>query len=286
MEKNEFPTREELKTYFETGKHPTQGQFSDLIDSLKHQKDILTHREMIILANTLATMDNGYIQYFIRDDGGEKFSLVVTQQDEEDQVISMKNTYGNEKRQYFLGNAPYAIKVKDFPTGKLGKNQYYKMQYKIDSDYSIFRFFGNNLPALSDKFEFGTLETSLFYFQLSKENLGLSIEMVNTSIKFINKTKEIIRYRPFSTNWSDRYRTEDMITDHYNIWDYLFFYYSADLRKIDQMIECKIYNADNDQLLMTNYLNALQNNKNVGGGSMIDKIRNVRIECDYYEITA
>ncbi|MDF2834256.1 MAG: hypothetical protein K0Q82_3362 [Chryseobacterium indoltheticum] len=32
MEIEELTTRDQLKTYFETGKYPTQSQFSDLID--------------------------------------------------------------------------------------------------------------------------------------------------------------------------------------------------------------------------------------------------------------
>ncbi|WP_294303023.1 hypothetical protein [uncultured Chryseobacterium sp.] len=39
MENNKLSTREELKTYFETDKNPTQGQFADLIDSYWHKLD-------------------------------------------------------------------------------------------------------------------------------------------------------------------------------------------------------------------------------------------------------
>ncbi|WP_394660312.1 hypothetical protein [uncultured Chryseobacterium sp.] len=39
MENNKLSTREELKTYFETDKHPTQGQFGELIDSYWHKQD-------------------------------------------------------------------------------------------------------------------------------------------------------------------------------------------------------------------------------------------------------
>lgn len=42
MEKNKFPTREELKTYFETDKYPTQSQFSDLIDSYWHKEESIS----------------------------------------------------------------------------------------------------------------------------------------------------------------------------------------------------------------------------------------------------
>jgi hypothetical protein len=52
MEENKFPTREELKTYFEKGKHPTQSQFSDLIDSYWHKDENIGSQE------TLATVVN------------------------------------------------------------------------------------------------------------------------------------------------------------------------------------------------------------------------------------
>lgn len=52
MEKNEFTTKEELKTYFGTGKYPTQSQFSDFIDSYWHKEENIESQE------TLATVVN------------------------------------------------------------------------------------------------------------------------------------------------------------------------------------------------------------------------------------
>ncbi|KPH15015.1 hypothetical protein [Chryseobacterium sp. ERMR1:04] len=83
--------------------------------------------------------------------------------------------------------------------------------------------------------------------------------------------------------WSHIYTAKDILTNHYDIGDYLTFNYKADLREIDKSIECKVYNEDNDQLLTTAYLVARQNNINVSGGGTEYGIRNVRIECNYYE---
>ncbi|ANF52039.1 hypothetical protein A0O34_16630 [Chryseobacterium glaciei] len=52
MEKNEITTKEELKTYFGTGKYPTQSQFSDFIDSYWHKEENIESQE------TLATVVN------------------------------------------------------------------------------------------------------------------------------------------------------------------------------------------------------------------------------------
>lgn len=283
MEKIEFPTREELKIYFETGKHPTQGQFSDLIDSLKHKEDLLTNKELVTIANSLATLDNAYIEYYINNVGDLKFPIVVASQDEEESVIELWNNSGNETKQYYFGNPPYTITAKEFPMDGLAKNEYYFLYWQVDENNQMQRLFGNNLNTIPDGFELGRQKGKRFYFQLTRQNLVSQINVVNTKIRFINNTDMLVQYRAFSGNWGDRFRTEDTITDHYHLWDYLFFYYNADLRDTDQTIECKIYNADNDQLLLTNYLYAGQNNENVGGGNLLDAIRNIRIECDYYE---
>ncbi|KFF10880.1 hypothetical protein IW15_17015 [Chryseobacterium soli] len=52
MEKKEITTKDELKTYFETGKYPTQSQFSDFIDSYWHKEENIESQE------TLATVVN------------------------------------------------------------------------------------------------------------------------------------------------------------------------------------------------------------------------------------
>ncbi|GAA5084359.1 hypothetical protein GCM10023210_04100 [Chryseobacterium ginsengisoli] len=282
MEKNELISREELKTYFKTGKYPTQSQFSNLIDSFKHKGDVLTNKEVVIIANSLAAMTNGAIQYNIMNDSGElHFSIVVSQQDAEDQIIEIDNTKGEWKRTYFFGNAPYNITAKEFSAEALKGTEYYNLYYQIHPDYAINRLFGNSLPMILDGFEFGTLEVKSFYLQINKIDLGQKINIVNTNIKFNNKTEIPIQYRIVGGNWSHIYTNKDIITDHYDIWDYLTFYYRADLREINQNIECKVYDADNDTLLMTSYLNAGQDNQNVFSGSSAMAIRNIRIECDY-----
>lgn len=286
MEKSKVTTREKLKTYFETGKYPTQSQFSELIDSLKHKDDIPSNREVVILANSLASLDNGYIQYLVNDIEDLKFPIVIIQQDAEDQVIEISNTHGYQEKQYFLGSAPYLLKAKEFPTRKLRKYEYYRMYYQLnnnDGTSTVYRIFGNNLPTIPDGFEFGAVDSNGFYIQLYKQSFGQQIDILNTSIKFINKTKAFIEYKAATGGnyWSDRFRNGDTITNHYSLSDSLSFSYNADLREIDEPIECKVYDADKGTLLMTGYLYAGEYNKNVWGGGQTLKNRNVRIECNY-----
>lgn len=280
MEENKPTSREELKSYFEAGDYPTQGQFGKLIDSLRHKGDVLTNKEAAILANSLATIENGYIQYFIVNVENQKFSLVVNQQDEENQQIEMGETKGNYVNQYFLGSAPYTIKAKEFPAEGLREYEYYLLQYQIDPAYNIQKLFGNNLPTIKEGFELGTLKGKILTFQLQKYDLGQRLNIVNTNIKFVNKTEIPIQYRAESNYWSDRYQSGDTVTDHYNVYDELYLYYKADLQGIDKTIECKIYNADNEQLLSSGYLYSGQNNENAWGGQ-VSRVRNVRIECNY-----
>ncbi|WP_336691057.1 MULTISPECIES: hypothetical protein [unclassified Chryseobacterium] len=284
MEENKITPREVLKSYFEKGDYPTQDQFAELIDSLKHKEDIPTNKETVVFANSLASMDNGYVIYYINlNNGGQelKFPLVISQDGFEDQVIEIGNTYGNEKRQYFLDNGPYTIKAKKFPKEGLNNYEYYRLYYQIESNYGIYRFFGNNLPTIPEGFEFGTLTDKRFLVQIYKDNLGQQLNIVNTNIKFINNTDLSIQYRPESGYWGHRFIDKDFVTDHYHLWDYLYFYYKADLTKVTQNIVCQVYNEDMGQLLMTGYLYAGQNNVNTWGGGSANMVRNIRIECNY-----
>lgn len=280
MEKNKLPTREQLKTYFEKDKYPTQNQFSDLIDSLRHKEDILTNKEAITIANSLESIDNTFIAYSGSNIGDEKFPLVISSLDEEDQVVTIINTGSIPRRQYFLGNAPYTIKARGFFSKISEKYEYYHLYYQIDPTYSISRLFGNNLPVIPDNFEFGTLAGKQFYCQIRKTRMEKQVNIINTKIRFINNTDASIHYRTEAGNWSDRYRDEDTVTDHYDEWDYFSIYYRGDLSKIERAIECRTYNEDNNDLLATGYLYPGQNNENVWG-SQVFQIRNIRIECNY-----
>lgn len=280
MEENKVTSREELKSYFEAGDYPTQGQFGKLIDSLRHKEDILTNKEAAILANTLVDIENGYIQYYTTNVENQKFSLVVNQQDEEDQLIEIGETSGGSLRKYFFGNAPYTIKAKKFPADGLKEYEYYLLQYQIDPSYYVYKLFGNNLPTIEEGFELGTLKGKGFYFQLQRNNIGQKVSIVNTKINFENNTDATVLYRAEAGNWSDRYKSEDSITDHYDAWDYLSFRYNADLRGIDKSIECNAYNADNGELLTIGYLYAEQNNENIWSGQ-VSGVRNIIIECNY-----
>lgn len=284
MEENKITPRKVLKSYFEKGDYPTQDQFAELIDSLKHKDDIPTNKETVVFANSLASMDNGYVIYYINlNNGGQelKFPLVISQDGFEDQVIEIGNTYGNEKRQYFLDNGPYTIKAKKFPKEGLNNYEYYRLYYQIESNYGIYRFFGNNLPTIPEGFEFGTLTDKRFLVQIYKDNLGQQLNIVNTNIKFINNTDLSIQYRPESGYWGHRFIDKDFVTDHYHLWDNLYFYYKADLTTVTQNIVCQAYDEDTGQLLMTGYLYAGQNNVNTWGGGSANMVRNIRIECNY-----
>ncbi len=276
MEENQITSREELKSYFEAGDYPTQGQFGKLIDSLRHKEDVLTNKEAAILTNSL----NGYIEY-ITNTGDVKFPIVINSSDQEDQIINVNSRYDyEEEKKYFFGNAPYNIKAKEFPVEGLEGTQYYLLRYKVHPNYTIERLFGNNLPTIPDGFEFGILKSKKFYLRIEKQDYGKQINIVNTNIKFVNKTEIPIQYRVQSGNWGDTYKSSDTVTNHYDEWDHLNFYYNADFQEDNKFIECKIYNADNNELLSTSYLSVEYNSENAWPGSA-NRVRNIRIECDY-----
>lgn len=280
MKIDTLTTREQLKAYFETGKYPTQSQFSDLIDLLRLKEDVLTKKELAIFANNLAAIDNVFVNFLVSDMGNLNFSIVVSTEDEPDQVISARDFKSFLDKRYIIGSAPYMIKVKEVEEGDLRENEYYSLVYQLNQTYSILRLFGNNLKTVPVGFDFGELESIGLPIQISKGDYGKKINVLNTNIKFVNKTQVPIRYRVQAPGWSNTYRSEDTVTDHYDLGDYFTFYYNADLTKVDQSIQCNVYDADNDNLLTTAYLNAGQNQNNLNGGQVVG-IRNVRIECNY-----
>ncbi|MDF2834255.1 hypothetical protein [Chryseobacterium indoltheticum] len=240
----------------------------------------MTNREAIILANRLASIDNAFISFSRINVGDLKFSIVVSTNDEPDQVISSGDFKSMIDRCYIIGSAPYTIKVNEISDGDLGETEYYSLLYQLNQTYSIYRIFGSNLNTIYDDFDFGKLENIGLPIQISKVNYGSRINVLHTSVKFVNKTEVSIQYRIEAAGWSDRYRDEDTVTDHYDIGDYLVFYYNADLRKTDQSIQCDIYDEDNGKLLTTGYLHAGQNQTSWNGGQIVE-VRNVRIECYY-----
>lgn len=56
-ENNNIKTREELKKYFETGCHPTEAQFVDLIDSYAHLN------EFVLLENSIKKVQEDYVAF-------------------------------------------------------------------------------------------------------------------------------------------------------------------------------------------------------------------------------
>lgn len=281
MEEKKLISKDQLKTYFENGKRPTENQFSDLIDALKHKGDALTNREAVMIANSLESIDTEYITYSGNNIDDQKFLMAIHSDEKEDQIITLINTPEGQKKLYFLGNAPYTIRAKEFPTGGLEQNEYYYASCQLGEYSNTTRLFGGNLPKIYDGFEFGTLEAKNLSVQVGKMNLGQRIDVINANIRFVNTTGSPVQYSTQALYWSHVYTDKDIVTDHYSIWNYFALYFRADLRKIDQSIECNIYNEDNGTLLMTIILNAGQNNKNIPASEAIREIKNIRIECRY-----
>lgn len=279
MEENKLTPRDQLKTYFETGKRPTQNQFSNLLDSLRHKEDGFTKRELILFANSMAYIDNTFVYYLASNVGNLELQVVIASADEEDQMITIRDTTKiGMIRQFLLGNAPYTIKVKKTLGGDLKENEYYSLSYQLMESYKIYRLFGNNLPGIPDGFDFGDLKMERLPIEINKIDNGQKINVVNTRIGFVNNTAAPIQYRAYSQYWGSEYGSKDIVTDHYDLWDFLYISYNADLRNISQNIHCDVYDADSNTLITTGILSAGQNQENWWGGQ-IDKVRNIRIEC-------
>ncbi|MFS4429526.1 hypothetical protein [Chryseobacterium sp. GVT01B] len=283
MEENKLTPRDQLKTYFETGKHPTQNQFSDLIDSLRHKEDVLNKKEMLIFANSLASIDSAFIYYFANNVGDLEIQIFVISPDEEDQVITIRDsTKVGVVRQYLFGSAPYTIKIKKISEGNLAETEYYSFGYQLSESYYIRRLFGNNLHTIPDGFDLGELKNTRLPIEITRIDNNVRINIVNTSIKFLNKTEVPIQYRAYSQYWGNEYGIKDTVTDHYDAWDLLYISYNADLQAVSQNIQCDLYDADTNTLVATGYLYAGQSQENWWGGQ-VNAVRNVRIECSYSE---
>lgn len=280
MKKNEITTKEKLKTYFKKGKYPTESQFAELIDSLKLEDEVLTNKELVNFSNMQASLNNGSIIYTNSASEDSEFSIVVSSEDDEEQILTLSNT-NREKKLYFYGSSPYRIRPKNFTAKGLEAYEYYCFYSRIDNAYAVNRLFGNNLPSISETLELGTVNND-YYIQIYKLNFEQEIHNLHTTFTFVNKTIIPIQYAVYGDYWCNPFTAQNMITDHYNVSDYLNCYYKADFNEFDGSIECKIFNADNNDLIQAAYLTSEQQNQDVWGGTIIGS-RNVRIECDYVE---
>ncbi|WP_294225953.1 hypothetical protein [uncultured Chryseobacterium sp.] len=279
MENNKLPTREELKTYFETDKVPTQNQFAAVIDALKHKDDIPTNREVAILANSLASINNTYINYngYNLD---RKFLISLESKGEKEEIVTVENYNGSQQKKYFLGSAPYTVKVIDFPNDGLAEGEYYYLTFAVDQKTVMNKLFGNNLPGIPADFELANSDAKWFSLQINRQYIGRTINIIKTNIKFINNTGENIQYKADGSYIFYQYTAKDLDVNLYDVWDYLNFYYKADLRKSNKNVQCSIYNAENNSLLTTSYMYAGQNSETWGNQTY--GIRNLRIECNYF----
>lgn len=277
-----------LKTFFEKGDIPSQNQFEDLIDSFKHQNDIdtlvLTDQEIMSIANRLASIDNASVEYeFENMADNSLIKLDIAQEKAENQEIEIRcNIYnsGTQQRQYFLGDEPFTVTIKEFKSEELHDNEYYYLDVTSRNNNKLLKLIGNKLPTTTlEGFELGVIDIRSFHFAISKINLGKELTIVHTNIEFINKTEVPIEYKCQSTFWTDVYRTENSVTAHYEEWDYLIFNYNADMTKEDYTIACKVYDSDTKKLLVTNYFLSGGNYKNFSNGVNATKVRNVIIEC-------
>lgn len=241
----------------------------------------LPNSEVVTIANLLASLPNGYIEYYSNQIADNEFKILI-ESSADDQVITIAGENNNNPKQYFIGDAPYKIKVaEDFPTEGLGATEYYHIYWQVTNNYDIQRLIGNNLPTLPQGFNFGDLESQRFYFQVYKSNQGQVITIVNTDVTFNNNTNEQIRYRLEADNWGIPYTDEPSITtDHYNRWDYLYPRYEIDLSDSSQSVKFDAYNDDTGQLLRTATAQAGQNYTDLWGGGL-NAVRNVRIEVNY-----
>lgn len=280
MENNEITTKEKLKTYFETGKYPTETQFAELIDFLSIKDGVQSNKEMVTLANNLASLDNGYILYNTISTENEKFPIVVRSKEGEEQIFTISKTENKEQKRYFQGSAPYAVSTKEFLVEKLEGNRYYSLYTQIDDGHTTNRLFGNNLPPVPENFELGTIENKKISVKITIEDFDRKITNLHTRFTFVNKTDILIEYALYGNSWSNTYISKDMITDHYDLGDFLACFFRADLSGTSKSIVCRIYDADNNALLMEVTLLPGQKNTNVPAG-VLSAVRNARIECDY-----
>jgi hypothetical protein len=274
-----------LKTFFETGDIPSQNQFADLIDSLKHQNDsdplVITDDEIVSIANRLAAIENSSVEYGLSNMGDLLIKLDIAQENGESQEIKIEsNIYepNTSKKQYLLGKGPFTVTIKELKSAELRPNEYYFISLGGLSD----RFqglLGNKLPATLKDFQYTIEGRGLtVYFSISKYNAGKELGIVHTNIEFINKTDVPIEYKCHGTFWSDVYRTENTVTAHYDEWDYISFTCNADMTKVDYTIAFNVYDSDTKELVSTSYLAPGENYKNAGMGG-VNGVRNVLIEC-------
>lgn len=260
-----------LKTNFKGGGDAGSGGITNI-----------SERDARILANALFSPQGAKFTYYSNQiPGGVFLPVEVSQQGEPNQIINITNTNGQQKNLYMIGNPVYNARINQCPNPTLQVGEYlylnwYRDQNNPQNDRQI--LFGNNLGPLPANFNLGDFNTD-FYIDFSKQNFGQQLSYVSTDIEAINNSSVASSKILIQANGqyykSEAYKVSEIpnghiITNHFNIWDYIYPYWQVNMvgEANGNGIKFELFDS-NDVLQGTQYA---YNNNNYQGWNWIGQV--------------
>ncbi len=295
-------SKESLKAFFAANKAPTQENFWKLIDAFVHRDEQevidpekliqgLSEETILALANRIESSRKPMIRYRLIDIDQAEFEMSILSLDDSEQLLTATGSTPFEteddqshQKLYLLNQPPYQLKLNSIPADHLLTNEYLLLTIDFGKDRGKYsRLLGHDLPyPKSEAIGAFDLKNGAM-LQLRKLQTDSSIGTKTLNVQFLNNTSTSIRYALSSDHIGHLFQKEDCAFMVYDIDDMLYFNYNADMTNETKKIECKLFNANTEELLATAFLNPTKHNQMIWGGGAIsaDANSDFRIECEY-----
>lgn len=207
---------------------------------IKNIFDSLTNKQVKQIANAVSNITGfAIIKY------GYNFGTIpgipVLINEKEDFILG--DTFSTEVKYYPFIDGPYSLKVKEDYNPPLLNGEYIRVYRQIDNNSTI-ETLHKSFPK---DYDFGVYTTGA-YFQLSKENFGNDLQQTSPyNLVIENTTNERPNLNLYSRYYSKIVSSESgsVQATPWTNWDYIYPYWSLDLRGKQQGIKFELYEMSN-----------------------------------------
>ena len=166
--------------------------------------------------------------------------------------FNLNDTGGQEVKYYPTSDAPLTITCREDFNPSLNNGEYIRVYTQIDNGPGIDRIF----KSIPKNTLIGVYNTSA-YFQQSKENFGSDLQVGTPfNIEVVNNTTKSPTLKMYSQYYVEFLSSQDgsTITTHqWQNWNYIYPYWSIDMRNETQGIKFELYHKETNQLIGNDY---------------------------------
>ena len=166
--------------------------------------------------------------------------------------FNLNDTGSQEVKYYPTSDAPLTITCREDFNPSLNNGEYIRVYTQIDNGPIVDRIF----KSIPKNTLIGVYNTRA-YFQQSKENFGSDLQVGTPfSIEVINYTTKSPTLKMYSQYYAEFLSsiTGSTITTHqWQNWNYIYPYFSIDLRNETQGIKFELYHKETNQLIGNGY---------------------------------